>query len=571
MKVLCVLWVVCSSLWAGALDREAFTFTKYDLNVRIEPEQQRLGVRGKINLRNDSAAPERSLSLQISSTLNWSSIKFEGKPVEFVSQVYTSDIDHTGAVSEAIVVLPQAVAPKQTIELEIGYEGVIPQDATRLTRIGLTEDEAKHSDWDQIGRSFTAVRGVGHVTWYPIAMDAVSVSDGNAVPKAIAKWKQREDQTQMKLSIEYSQNGQQAAPELLCNAMLGKAITGEAGAEQNPTLQCLFASLRASVPTFVVAPYSQLNGKDVVIHYLPDHKSGADDYASALDEVSPLVSKWFGDHRESQDVKARILDLPDADAAPFESGNVLLMPLSGSDTKLLLTAAQQLTVLFFPSPHTWIHAGLGSFAQVQLIEEKEGRPAAIAYLKAHASALVDLEKSLAGMESERDSLIGSVDDFRVQTKSMYVWWMLRDMISASALDAALHNYKAADDNDPRYIEKLIQAESHRDLQWFFDDWVYHDRGLPDFRVASVYPSQLSTGGYMVTVTVENLGSAGAEIPVILHMQGSEASDRLIVPAKTKASVRIQTPSLPQDVTLNDGSVPETDSSNDVYKIESVKH
>ena len=38
----------------GALEREAFTFTKYILEVRVEPEQQRLGVRGKITLRNDS-------------------------------------------------------------------------------------------------------------------------------------------------------------------------------------------------------------------------------------------------------------------------------------------------------------------------------------------------------------------------------------------------------------------------------------------------------------------------------------------------------------------------------------
>ena len=569
MKLLCVLCVVCSSLWAVALDREAFTFTKYDLNVRIEPEQQRLGARGEISLRNDSAAPQRSFSLQISSTLNWSSIQFEGKPVEFVSQIYTSDIDHTGAVSEAIVVLPQAVAPKQTIELEIGYEGVIPQDATRLTRMGIKADEAKHSDWDQIARSFTAVRGVGHVAWYPVAMDAVSLSDSDAVPNAVARWKQREDQSQMKLSFEYSQNSQPGPPELLCNGMVGKAITGEAGG-QNLTLECWFASLRSTVPTFVIAHYSQLNGKNVVIHYLPDHKAGADDYASALDEVSPLISKWFGDHRESQDAKARVLDLPDADDAPFESDNVLLMPVSGSDTKLLLTAAQQLAVLFFPSPHAWIHAGLASFAQVRLIEEREGRPAAIAYLKAHLSALTDLEKSSPGRESEGDSLIGSVDNFRVQIKSMYVWWMLRDVIGANLLEAALHNYKAADDNNPKYMQKLIEAQAHRDVRWFFDDWVYHDRGLPDFRVASVYPSHLASGGYMVTVTVENLGSSGAEIPVTLHMQGSEASDRLIVPAKTKASVRIQTPSLPLDITLNDGSVPERDTSNDVYKIESVK-
>ena len=41
-----------ASLWRMpfSLDREAFTFTSYDLNVRVEPEQQRLGVRGKITL-----------------------------------------------------------------------------------------------------------------------------------------------------------------------------------------------------------------------------------------------------------------------------------------------------------------------------------------------------------------------------------------------------------------------------------------------------------------------------------------------------------------------------------------
>ena len=86
---------------------------------------------------------------------------------------------------------------------------------------------------------------------------------------------------------------------------------------------------------------------------------------------------------------------------------------------------------------------------------------AIDYLQGTATALVDLEKSFpAGNESKDNSLISSLDDFRVQTKSMYVWWMLRDMVGANALDAALHNYKAADDSDPKYMQKLIEAQSH---------------------------------------------------------------------------------------------------------------
>ena len=160
---------------AHALDREAFTFTNYDLDVRIEPEQQRLAVRGKITLRNDSASPQKNLSLQISSSLDWRSIQVEGKPVQFVSQPYTSDIDHTGALSEAMVTLPREVSPKATVELEIGYEGIIPLDATRLTRIGVPGGVARHSDWDQIGKSFTAVRGIGYVAWYPVATEAANL------------------------------------------------------------------------------------------------------------------------------------------------------------------------------------------------------------------------------------------------------------------------------------------------------------------------------------------------------------------------------------------------------------
>ncbi|MGH9516569.1 MAG: hypothetical protein ACRD3P_12930 [Terriglobales bacterium] len=573
MKFACVAFVICSSLWAGALDRDAFTFTKYDLNVRVEPEQQRLGVRGKITLRNDSVVPQRSLSLQISSSLNWISIQLQDKPVEFVSQIYTSDIDHTGALSEAIVVLPQAVASKETIELEIGYEGVITHGATRLTRIGIAADAATHSDWDEISRSFTAVRGVGHVAWYPIAMDAVSLSDRNSLGEQVGKWKRKEAPAEMAVTLCVA-GGRSALIAVMNDnpaGVPGLSVGGLAGGDEFRCGLHSFPHLESAVPTFAIGNYLGSSTLSIQMYYLPDHKAGADDYSSAVEEVLPLISKWFGDHRESADVKAQVVDLPDANDAPFESGNMLLTSLSGSDTKLLLSATQQMTRAHFPSPRAWIHDGLSSYAQVRLFDEKEGRKAAIDYLQGHRAELVELERFSSENKTKDDSLISSLDDFRVQTKSMYVWWMLRDMVGENALYAALHNYKATDDTDPKYMQTLIEAQAHRDLQWFFDDWVYHDRGLPDFRVTSVYPSKLASGGYMVTVTVENVGDAGAEIPVTLHTQDSEASGKLVVAGTSKASIRIQSPSIPQDATLNDGTVPESDTSNDVYKIESGKH
>ncbi len=98
LSFLCVL--SASVVNSFALDREAFSITNYDLNVQIEPEQHRLGVRGKITLHNDSSTPQKIAVLQISSSLDWRSVKAGDKVVQFVTQPYTSDIDHTGNLSE---------------------------------------------------------------------------------------------------------------------------------------------------------------------------------------------------------------------------------------------------------------------------------------------------------------------------------------------------------------------------------------------------------------------------------------------------------------------------------------
>src|ERR1035438_8276441 len=215
--VVCVLWGSTSGAWA--LDREAFTIAKYDLVITLEPAQQRLGARGKITLRNDSTHPQKIAALQISSSLNWRSIRVDGKPVQFVSQPYMSDIDHTGALSEAIVTLPAEIKPKESVELEIGYEGVIPLDTTRLSRVGVPQEIAKHSSWDQISPSFTAVRGAGYVAWYPITTESVDFSEGNSLFEVTNRWKKREQDASMKLSLSTDTGTYDRNLLLLCNSI----------------------------------------------------------------------------------------------------------------------------------------------------------------------------------------------------------------------------------------------------------------------------------------------------------------------------------------------------------------
>jgi hypothetical protein len=344
------------------------------------------------------------------------------------------------------------------------------------------------------------------------------------------------------------------------------------GAVPEPSMSCTsheFRELDDTVPVFVFGHYLNDDHGTAIIRYFPDHKSGADDYVLALDQAAPAVAELLGAREEGTESKTELLDLPDGQDQPFESGNALLMPLTGKDTELLLAAVRQLATASIHSPRRWVSRGLAGYAQAAYVQNEKNRAAALAYLAGHRSALVASEKDNMAQGSGQaaaHSLINDPDEFYVESKAANVWWMLRDMVGDSALTAALHNYKAFDDKDAYYVEKLLEKQSHRDLAWFFNDWVYRDRGLPEFRIVSVYPRQLVQGGFMVTVTVDNSGSAAAEVPVTLHMAEGVAADRLIVPAKSQASIRIRAPMLPQEASVNDGSVPEADTSDNRFKI-----
>jgi hypothetical protein len=561
MKFLCVLCALCGlGLPAQAIDREAFTFTNYNLNVRVEPEQRRMGVRGKITLRNDSQVAQKNLVLQISSTLDWRSIQIDGKPAQFDSHLYTTDIDHTGALSEAIITLPHEVTPKATIELEIGYEGVIALDTTRLTRIGVPEDKAKRSDWDQISKTFTAVRGIGYVAWYPVGTEAASLADGDAVPEAVGRWIVRHTETTMDLLFQSTSD----------QGIFFSGTPDNAPVETEPSITTAhgfhLTAAGVSVPTFVIAGYQKLPSENFLnIEFLPGQEETAKDYAEVAAQIDPIVPVGRG----SKDLQ--ILGLPEVNASPFVSQGMLLAPLSSDLTNeaeldIVYAIARQLV----QSPRAWIQEGLAHYAQAAFVEQHKGLQAALDYLNAHVAALADAEKTAPANSETTRSLTNAPDDLYLQTKAMYVWWMLKDMLGNLPTETLL-NYQADKDKEPTYMQRVLGSNTKGDLQWFFDDWVYHDRGLPDFRVASVFSRPLDTGRFLVTITVENLGHAGAEVPVLLKIEGGEVRQRVEVRGLSKASIRIEASSKPLEVVVNDGSVPESDISNNTYKIESVTH
>jgi hypothetical protein len=617
---ICVLFAITSGS-ASAIDRNAFTFTEYKLQIQVEPEQRRLAVRGTIALRNDSSTPQKNAALQISSSLTWRSIRVGEQPVQFVTQPYTSDIDHTGELSEAIVTLPKELAPGGTVELTIGYEGVIALDATRLTRIGIPQPTAIHSDWDAIAKPFSAVRGVGYVAWYPVAIDAGNLSEGNSLFKVLGDWKAKSAASKMQVSLcaDVPNTG-------IANADSSKASVASAnvpkvglpnenrpwtllmndvrrgdfhagsigGLENSPTVNMCgyfsFDPLGLTAPAFAIGPYETMSGPGITVYFSSAHKTNADAFVQAGQKVAPFVTEWLGAPRGTENV----VELDDPGAAPFETGSMLLTPLHDTDPKFVqLAIVHELVHAAFvwragsstasPAKDTppWIEEGLAHFLQGVYREHQNGRQAALDFMALHRAALVEAEKASVargagnGKDTPGESLLISATDEFVRSKAAWVWWMLRDMVGEDALKRALAAYRSSGDADlqkqgPKYLERLLEKESKRDLTWFFDDWVYRDRGLPDFRIAAVFTRATVPPTHVTTVTVENAGGAAAEVPVTVLFDGGEVRQMVLLKSQDKQVLRVETQGRPTEIVINDGSVPESDLANNTYKVDSTK-
>ena len=566
---LCKLLVFALAVSAAgfAVDRNAFTFTTYDLEIRVAPDEQQIAGRGKITLRNDSDKPQSTLALQVSSSFDWRMIEMDGKALEYVDEAQTTDIDHTGKVTEAIVTLPSPVAPKASVTLEVGYSGSMPVDATRLTRREVPIDHAQASDWDRVSASFTGVRGVGHVAWYPISVDPANLGD-NTLFSTIARWSAREAQASMKTKLCWVTDEDRSytvAANGTFDGMGGDPDAGEGNRAACSTFS--FVDLQRTIPSFAMAPFGMLTRPSTSFYYLNGHDSQAGEYALVAEKVQPLVETWFGKPQE----KVQVIELPEADDEPFDSGATLFAPLNTRDKKQMeVVMAHQLTHAAFQSPRPWISEGLASFASFLVREQNDGRRAALAYLNSDLPVLVAAESQNPNAAKPSgdatQSLIATDDEVYYRVKATWVWSMLRDMIGDRALQAALKNYRAADDRNPTYLQRLVSAQNKRDLEWFFDDWVYRDRGLPELKIEAAIPRETLNNSYVTAVTVENSGGAGAEIPVAIRSANGEETQRLYVPGHQKSTIRVSLAGKPTNVVINDGSVAEGDASDDAIEV-----
>jgi hypothetical protein len=205
------------------------------------------------------------------------------------------------------------------------------------------------------------------------------------------------------------------------------------------------------------------------------------------------------------------------------------------------------------------------------VERQRGRTQALQALEASRPALALAEPESPG-QNLGQPLALAISPVYYRTKATYVLWMLRDVAGDASLSAALRAYDPAQDfgkdTGHSQFEKLLeQAGARRDLSWFFADWVDADKGLPDLSIGSVFPNAVQNGNWLVAVNVVNNGYAAAEVPVTVRSADNTATQRVLVPAHGQAVQRVLIQGKPIEVQVNDGTVPETQASVHITKLD----
>jgi hypothetical protein len=602
-------------------ERSSLLITAWDLDLHLAPATSHLAAHARFTVRNTGPTPLSRIALQLSSSLRWESISLRTsnaiQPLAFAQHTIDTADDHTGQASEAVITLPQPLAPKASLELTAIYSGEITASTMRLERIGASPSDAAFADWDAITPTFTALRGFGNVLWYPSTATPISLDNSSRQsPLGLARFRQSTATFRLRLSVEYHGEPPAAAYFSGRREVLN-AVPEDAGALVTEASGIATADFPARpigfrFPSLFIVPTHTTATDNMLIGAVTSHPDVLPSYNAASQLVRPLIADWLGLN------PLEPLTLLDHEGQPFEDNALVVVPMQANDAAALAPAlTHSLTHAWFRSSLPWLNEGVPQFLTLLWIEQNNGRDAALALLHSQlgplalaqsssrpdSTAAIPLQspsrpdstaatplqsssrpESAAGGRSGEtpafqpsqpgQSLIDARDEVYYAAKSAAVLWMLRSMTGDTALKHALALYRDTvarnpKEEDPHLFQRLLEEASHKDLSWFFNDWVYRDRGLPNLSIVSVTPRDLSTAArtsWLVAVEVRNDGDAAAEVPITVRSGKLTKTEYLRLSGRTTASTRILFEGVPDEVLVNDGTIPEPTTPTHIQKL-----
>ena len=563
-------------------ERSAVAILSDDLDLHLTPADAGEEAHAVLTVRNVSSAPINRIPLQISSTLRWQSITSPtSKQLTFTQSPIATDADHTGYAQEAVLIPGHPLAAGASLTLSVFYSGQIPASTARLELIGTPAEKAAETDWDAIApasdESSTALRGFGEVLWYPCAAPTALLGEGNQLFELIGRQRLLNTSATMRLRLTLVYAGDPPDAVIFDGRLQPLTRTPD-----NPdqvideahgvaTAAFPLAPIGFRTPSLFITAQHATQTASPLLSVVSPVPEAADPYTTAVESLKSLFNDWIA---PAPITPLLLLEHP---GAPFEDSSFIAAHLSASaePANIAVDLVRALTHAFFSAPaptSVWLDQGLPEFMSLLWTERSSGREAAVAQLQQNALPLALTEPDLVTNPALTGTpLTHASSDVFLRLKSAAVLWQLRDLLGDETFRRALTTFRhslslnPALDRDQTAFEKSLEHTSGLDLAWFFDDWVYNDRSLPDLTVTHVVPRPMlpragRAGGYLVVVDVHNDGFAAAEVPVTVRSGTLTATERLRIPARSTASTRIVFEGTPETLQVNDGTVPELRAS-----------
>jgi hypothetical protein len=322
-------------------------------------------------------------------------------------------------------------------------------------------------------------------------------------------------------------------------------------------------------PSLFVTTGAAHAGTHLTVYSGPDHGAAAQSWLAASKSVSPMIERWLGPEPRTE---LTVLDLPDPDDAPWEAGPLIAIPVRDSPADQMQSVlAHSLTHAWMaPSPY-WLNEGAANFMGAMWDDHEHRRERALATLEDGRGALALAEPPSPG-EAQGQPLTNATSPVYYRTKAAWLLWMLRDTIGDDALSATLQASNAAahkgkEESAHAFEVALKAAAPRRDFKWLFADWIDADHGLPDLAVDKVFPNAVQSGNWLVSVTISNAGYAAAEVPVTVRSATNTTTERVLVPARGTVTPRLLVQGKPTEAQVNDGTVPETQATVHVVRLD----
>jgi len=592
-------------------ERSAIGFTSWDLDLHLAPATSHLAARAQFTVRNNSSTPISRLTLQLSSTLHWESLTAT-TPLTFTEHTLLTDSDHTGQASEALVQLPQPLAPGSSLTLTGFYSGSIPPSAERLMRIGAPPQQAANADWDQISPEVTGLRGFGNVLWYPVSSAPLFLGDGARLFQAIglSRLQQASSTLHVRLSIEYV--GEPPVDAFLngrrqpLDHVTEEPDAPVAESHGIATTDFPSATLGFRTPSLFITSQASRPSENQLLQITTTRPEAIVPYTAASNTVAPLLRDWLGP------APLTPLTLIDHPGQPYEDDSFLTVPLTATDAGQITPAmVHSLAHAWFRSSLPWLNEGVPQFISLLYTESTDGRGKALAELRALINPLTLVEPenprsskadshtlapgASSSSSSEASpaspdpnappqplpstqppppgkpgqSLVAAHDEVYYRAKAAAVLWLLRSITGDASLKKALQIYRdevrhASPDapEDPHAFQRVLEAASRKDLSGIFDDWVYNDRGLADLSIVNVTPRDMPARNgkgvsSLVAVEIHNAGQVTVDVPVTVRSGTLTSTERVHIGPNSTVSTRILFEGVPQEVQVNDGTIPET--------------